>query len=96
MKAHELLDSPEKWTQRTAARDSENRSVHPDNPEACSFCLIGAICKCYNPDEAITVRSKVRDYLWDKHRHCTSIPDWNDDDARCWGEVFTLLVELDI
>jgi hypothetical protein len=96
MKAHELLDSPEKWGQYTAARDSKGQPVHPRKPEACSWCLIGALHKCYPDLGIIAMSDKIHEHLRTKHDHHNGIPDWNDTDDRTYEEVVTLLKELDI
>lgn len=47
MKAHELIANPENWTTDENARDSEGRPVNSNDPNAVSFCLLGALGKCY-------------------------------------------------
>lgn len=47
MKIYELLNSPEKWTKRTMARNSKNEKTFPRSPEACCWCLAGAFIKTY-------------------------------------------------
>ena len=41
----DLLDSPEKWTQRMAARDAHGERIHPLDEKASCFCLLGALIR---------------------------------------------------
>lgn len=43
--ARELLSKPENWTKGTRARDFYRRSVDTKAPEACQWCLLGALDK---------------------------------------------------
>lgn len=47
MKIYELIDSHEKWCKGLNARDAAGNAVNSDSPEACEWCVWGAICKCY-------------------------------------------------
>lgn len=47
MKMLELLDSPEKWTQGSLARNKQQRRVSVNSPRAVSWCLSGALKLCY-------------------------------------------------
>lgn len=47
MKAKELLAKPEAWTKGAYARDAEGQNVHAEDEEAVSFCLDGALRRCY-------------------------------------------------
>jgi len=38
-----LIAKPENWTQNTAARDKRGMAIYIEAPEACSFCLSGAL-----------------------------------------------------
>ena len=41
--ARALVDTPEKWTWGTIARDASGRSVPFDSPSAVCFCAYGAV-----------------------------------------------------
>lgn len=41
--ARELIESPMQWTQRRFARSSNGNGVDPLAPNACTFCLDGAL-----------------------------------------------------
>lgn len=55
-----VIDTPEKWTQGTQARDKEGNKVALFNSDAVSFCLIGAMVKVkFNtnfPDDEVGYR----------------------------------------
>lgn len=41
--ARELLHDPERWTKYAPARNERNEHVKPTDPQACRWCLMGAI-----------------------------------------------------
>lgn len=43
IEAKKKIDTPEKWTKRTLARDSKNQEVDFDSKNAVCFCSIGAL-----------------------------------------------------
>jgi hypothetical protein len=47
MKVHELLSSPDNWTQGSFARDKNGKPVSFQSHEATCWCLIGALGRCY-------------------------------------------------
>jgi hypothetical protein len=47
MKAHELIDSPEKWTQLAQARNAHGAEVSYWDRNAVCWCALGAILKAY-------------------------------------------------
>ena len=47
MKVKELFSSEEKWCKKAYARDDQGKAVFSKSQSAVSWCLIGAICKCY-------------------------------------------------
>jgi len=47
----ELIESPNRWTQRASARTILGDPCDPNHPDAVSFCLIGAVQHVY-PDYA--------------------------------------------
>ena len=54
-KSKNLILDKKNWTRITFARDKDNRSVSPVNPEAVCFCALGAlskICDCKNVIES--------------------------------------------
>lgn len=47
MKISELLNGPEKWTKEAIARNGDGKPVYLTSPDAVSYCLLGALFKCY-------------------------------------------------
>ncbi len=88
MKVQELLTT-DNWIQTCLAADKGFNSINPDNPEACYWCLLGAVYKCYINDFKY-IRSRLHDKIG------SSIIVWNDDPRRIWEEVEALIKELDI
>ena len=48
MKAKELLSRREAWTRGVIARNASGQGVPPLDPSAVSWCIVGALVKCYN------------------------------------------------
>ena len=42
-KVHDLIRDRDGWTRAAFARDGDGRATEPGRPEACSFCLVGAL-----------------------------------------------------
>ena len=92
MKVHELLSAPDRWTQGAAARRVDESCTDPRDPEAVSWCLAGAIMRCYdNPGEHWFVVEKVTEEL-----STSCILAWNDHQGRTWKEVIELAQRVDI
>ncbi len=47
MKVKELLADPARWTRGMFARRADNEPVASQSDEACKWCLLGAIRRCY-------------------------------------------------
>ena len=90
MKAHELLSDPSKWTQGVLARRQDGSAIAPVNPEACSFCIVGALYHCYDAKTAMDIWTTLDEEFYDKHNEI-GIGDWNDDPARTHEEVVEFL-----
>lgn len=93
MKIRELLDTPEHWCKGTFAR-ARGRDVSAFNPEADSWCIIGAAMKCYDSDkdDGLALTLAVR-----RMESCLSLkglPSWND--SATFAEVRALVETLDI
>jgi hypothetical protein len=48
--ARELISDPERWTQGEYARNAEHEAVNFLSPEACRWCLVGALAKASGRD----------------------------------------------
>ena len=51
MKVLELLSDESKWTKGAAARDVSGKDVASRSRAAVSWCLLGAVHKCYSTSE---------------------------------------------
>lgn len=91
MKIKELLTDASKWTQGTFARDKKGNIVSVNDNSAVSWCLGGAMHKCYPDDvDYYKIKNLVSNCI------VTSIPDWNDDLNRTFANVRDLVQKLDI
>jgi hypothetical protein len=92
MKLSEFFETHE-WTTRTYARDAKGTSVVETSPEACSFCLSGAIYKLersfedsqgldHKVEEAFKTIG-IADFVW-----------WNDHECKSKEELIAKLKEL--
>lgn len=92
-KIHELFSDRSKWTQGYFAKDAFGVNTISCSSRACSWCLQGAINKCYrDTDIKFEVREKIRNILG---LH-SSIAKWNDHPERTFEEVRQLCTDLDI
>jgi hypothetical protein len=92
IKAAELLESsPTAWTQDWLARNTDGNTTSPRNPNACSWCAMGAIAKVQNkPDASQTYDPASR--LLASHLG-VNIADWNDNHLRTREEVIAAMRE---
>lgn len=54
--AKDKIKDPQNWTKRANARNAAGDMIHdPKAPEACQWCLIGAVMACLpgNPNDAL-------------------------------------------
>lgn len=78
---YDLLKAPSRWTKFVAARNKKDQRVSVESPDACKFCLVGAIDKIYKiHDKRILVRNKVRDIIY--RRYFSTISSFNDYTAK--------------
>ncbi len=85
MRPSDLLRTPQRWTKRTYARDSDGKRIAAFAPEATQWCVRGAIFKCCA--DFLTGLRMLRDVLPPK----TNITHWNDDPTRTHDEVLKAL-----
>lgn len=74
LKARKLIELPENWTRNRSARNKDGIGVEHDHPDACKFCMLGAIWSVagYNSDAEEILR---------KQTPVGSISTFNDDSA---------------
>ena len=92
MKVKELLTDETRWSQGAYAHRADGEVVKFSSPEAVSFCLVGAISRCY---WLLKDRKPIYDAVCDQIGE-SFIPDWNDAKERTFAEVRALVEELDI
>ena len=82
MKVKELLSTRDRWTTECYARDKNGKLRDPNSPRAYSFCLLGAIRKCYGEltKEHVHAKSKIEDAIC-QLGHTGSITEFNDQIA---------------
>jgi hypothetical protein len=93
MKAHELLNSKDKWTQGSYSRDSEGFYCPINSPKAVKFCAAGAIYKCYGIGGFNTMIDQLTISLFGG-RFNGNVSQWNDEND--FQTVHSKLRELDI
>ena len=89
-KPSELLKQKE-WCQDVYARDRKGHETTVYSPDACMFCITGAIQFCYpsSIDRRLEAANKLINMLGlEYHSH---IPQWNDTPGRTKEEVIALL-----
>lgn len=92
MKVRELLDVESKWTKGCEASDARGYSVDFNASGASTWCLLGAIHKCYTDEGMIIVLyNKILETL-----NVKWVGKWNDAPNRTFNDVKQLIMELDI
>ena len=84
------------WTQHVSARDDEGSSVCAHNPNACSFCTLGALERVYgHTDQSEPVYMKVLERVRGTQR-VPMISSWNDNPNQTKENVIAVLKSLDV
>lgn len=92
MKAHELLNSRDRWTTRQGARDFKGNPVGVIDERATCWCMLGAIAKCHGAamhDKVRVVKGVLRD------RNIDVCPA-KFNDTHTYEEVLEVLKEADV
>lgn len=92
MKVFELLKNPENWCKRSYGKTIKGESVDWSNYEAVSWCVQGAICKCYSEPETQNSKRKDLENVIGE----IGISVWNDNLDRTHKEVLEALKKADI
>jgi hypothetical protein len=96
MKVSELLTEPARWCKGTMAKTATGSACTVTNPDAQSFCLIGATVKCYpkiaEQEQAMrTLRVAISElgfgYYVKHFRPTVWISDFNDDARITFDQV---------
>lgn len=97
MKVKELYSDASKWTKEWYAKDANGDWTDTSSEEACSFCLEGAMLKCYRYDENLeAIRDRVMEKIQENDPHMRAIAQWNDATSRTFQDVKDLVEALDI
>jgi len=89
MKMWQLLRTKKQWCQGDNAIDNKGRRVKFDDKGAVSWCMYGAIFRCYPTTVSEIIRqlsTSLNSKIW----------SWNDKSGRKFSEVKALLKKLDI
>jgi hypothetical protein len=93
MKAYELLSDESKWAKKSYAYETTGGPCDPRSETACSWCVMGAIERCYFDGN---MSRRHMDAIYKVETKVGSVPIWNDAKERTYEEVIALLKELDI
>ena len=90
MKIKELLSDSSKWCKDVLAKDKNGQPIDYANENACKWCLGGAIALCYTGKRYVKICKIVESQI------PGTIPEWNDEEGRCFEDVKRLVEELNI
>lgn len=79
------------WTQGVCARNSEGEEVDVDSPEACCWCILGAVGIAADKNESINQQAFTSYFM----KKWGGISVWNDNPNRTKEEVVALLEEAE-
>ena len=85
--AKALIDTPEKWTQGCAARDSYGRSVSPLAHDAVCFCSWGALLRSGALSKDMPDLMRLLD---DETKSNTSVITYNDTADTTHGDIMAV------
>lgn len=98
VKAREKLTPPGTWTQFTFARTPLGGTAVSDHPDACQWCLLGAIFACApvgaGPELSPFLESLREFDLVPGDPKTHNIAKWNDATGRTQEEVLAMLDSL--
>jgi hypothetical protein len=99
-RTRELLAEPENWLQGRSASDARGSPVQTTHPDACCFCLTGAIDAAgvglladnsYCVIQGVAYRLSKLTGLCRKLSPAIALPMWNDDATRTHADVLALI-----
>lgn len=88
LKAWQLINSPDKWTTGSYARDTAGKPVEILDDKAVKFCALGAIYRSYGPSVGVATANSLG------YSFGGSVSEWNDRSE--WQTVYDTLKRLDI
>jgi hypothetical protein len=94
MKVYELLDTKDKLARYTLAKNQYGQEVSALHSDACQWCMLGAMFRCYMFDtkEFQRVNKLVTDTVC--KGSCVSISFWGD--CNSYESIIELCKKLDI
>jgi len=91
MKILDVLSSEDKWTKGFYAKDAEGHPVETYHPDACSFCLVGAVLVCGpSSSERNTIMKALYQALTGSYGE---VPKFNDDPETTFEDIVSLVKE---
>lgn len=94
MKIHELLDKPNAWIKNNLAMDRYGDLCPINSDRAASWCIIGALSKCYSCAEIKELFStKLKNSPFESS---SALVDWNDSPTTTYEMVYNLVKALDV
>ena len=94
MKIRELLTDESKWIKGCFAQDKRGEPVGTNSFGAVSWCLIGAVEKCYpDREENTRIRYKIINHL---RKFDLGDVEFNDNRNTTFEKIRTLVETLDI
>lgn len=95
MKVKDLLAKPDAWHKGHMAVDAEGLPVGTEDEEACGWCLLGAVYRCYPMGERARVFDRLLTAIFAR---CGAfrITSFNDDPKTTHADLMAVLEEADI
>jgi len=87
MKVRDIFTDPSRWCRITYAITQDGVLCHPGEPQAYSFCLVGAVMHCY--EDTLPVMQKLE-------KACDPLTPTLYNDTKSFREIQKLVQELDI
>ncbi len=110
MTVAELLNDPSKWTQRAYARNEDEQGVSSRAEAAVSWCLLGAMNRCYSTADAamsyqaayarvcqaLLTRPEVIEQMKASSESMPNPARWNDAPGRTFADVRKLVEQAGV
>jgi hypothetical protein len=88
----ELLADPERWTKNAVARNQYGAAIpHTHDPDACKWCLYGALLRVYGSGNYWPFEDKLLKTLGRE-----TVAPWNDDPERTHAQVLEAVTKAGI
>jgi hypothetical protein len=94
MKIKELWSDESKWGRGRIARDSKDKSVRASDPEACCWCLMGAVHRCYEPENREEIFRRLREFIRETYQ--LGLVQFNDSPYTNFEKMKEVVETLDV